>query len=384
MLIRPSALSSFMRCEYLWWTRHVLGVTAVERAGARSRGSLFHKLLEITLQHYAETGVVFAYEGTTGEQMVAAACGELNRERGVVTPEDAARQCLAAIRYHVIALDLPSWEIVRLPDGRACLEIELEEKGWPTDADGIAHRLDLCMRNKATGKVWHIDFKTSKDNIARPHCIDRDYQLFFARRLLRTHGVHVDGSMLLYLRSQAPTPPPVVNVGKKNEGLSTAADQPCTWSIYEQALREGGYDASEPKYAAMREKLADNVFAKWVPDISDAQTERAMEAQLVAIAERMRVIEAEQSVPMRSFIHACRGGHGSHPCDFDAWCSAGMHTREGYDVRLLGARYVADHGSRLVGLGRALTNTTPEHDAYVQWCRKHGSPDHQPLQEFKP
>ncbi len=393
MLTHPSSLTSFLRCEHAWHTRNVLGVEAVEFAGVRSRGSFFHALLEVSLRHYADTGEVFSYEGKAGEDMTRAIAAEQYEKRGVRVDEIEARECLAAARYQVKQLDLPAWEIMRLPDGRPCIEVELREDNWPAEQHSITHTLDLCIRKRATGFVWHVDFKTSKDNIVRPNYIDRDYQLLFARRLLRQQGIPVDGSLLLYVRSQAPTPPPVVNVGKKNEGLSTSADQLCDWATYEAALLERGEDPNDPRYAgnpdakseagrlSMRDKLAGNCFAKWVPDTTTPAAEQAMIEQLVRSMDRMDALASDLDTPTRSLGYACRPGKRSSGCDYDAWCSAGIDKSEGYDVAQLGLRYRAEQGSRLYGI----TRPTPDpHARYLDFARRFGDPHHEPLQAFKP
>jgi len=394
MLTRPSSLTKFLRCEYLWHTIQVLGVVTPETAGARSRGSFFHALLEVALKHYAEHGWVFAYDGADGENMVRAVAAEQYRERGVAVDEIEARQCLAAIRYHIPLLDLPSWEVVRLPDGRPCVEIELVAEGWPSEEHSIAHRLDLVMRKRSTGLVWHIDFKSTRENIVKPNSIDRDYQLLFARRLLRQHGVNVDGSLLLYLRSQAPTPPAVVYAGKKNEGLSTSADQPCTWEIYKAAIEARGEDPSELRYAgnpeaksegarlSMREKLAHNVFAKWVPDTTSPAGERAMEHQLVRSLDRMQQLALGLASPTRNLGYACRPSPRSHGCEYNTWCSAGLDKPDGYDTTQLGLMYRALPTSPLYQI--KLSPPANPNASFVEWARKHGSPDHGATQEFKP
>jgi hypothetical protein len=381
MKIRPSSLSNFLRCEYLWHTRHVLGVERQEIADARSRGTFFHSLMEMALRHYAETNHVFAYEGEAGENMARYIAAEQYRERGVPVDEIEARECLAAVRFHIPLLDLPAWEVIRI-DGQPCVEIELSVTDWPSEGHTVSHRLDLVMRHRATGRIWHIDFKSSKDNITRPNWTDRDYQLLIARELLRRHGVTVDGSLLLYLRSQPPTPPPVVNVGKKNEGLSLSAAQPCDWPTYEAAVLARGDDPSAEPYAAMRNKLADHVFRKWVPDVTTPAGERALVEQLVRVLDRMNATEQGRSVPTRNLVHTCKPGKRGKGCEYNEWCSAGLSERSGHDLAQLGEVYRLGDSSPLIPVA-TLRRPDPS-AAFVAFARSRGSIDHEPMQEFKP
>jgi hypothetical protein len=380
MKVRPSSLSNFLRCEYAWHTRHVLGVERQETADARSRGTFFHSLLEMAVRHYAETGNVFAYEGQAGEDMARAIAAEQYRERGVPVDEIEARECLAAIRYHVPLLDLPAWEVMQI-NGQPCVEIELTVSDWPSEGHVVSHRLDLVLRHRATGRIWHIDFKSSKDNITRPNWTDRDYQLLIARELLRRHGIHVDGSFLLYLRSQAPTPPPVVYAGKKNERLSSAADQPCDWQTYEAAVLARGEDPASETYAPMRDKLASNVFRKWVPDVTTAAGERALVEQLGRILERMDTLEQGRDVPIRNLVYSCKPGKSGRGCEYNDWCSAGLDKPEGYDLVQLGAQYRLSDTSPLP---KPTLQRPDPHAAFVAFARLRGSPEHEAMQEFKP
>lgn len=384
MIIRPSSLAKFLRCEYAWHTREVMGVVTPDRNDARFRGTLFHSMMEQALRVYAEQDIVFAYEGEQGEEMTRWVCAELYRDRGVMADEVLAREVLEAVRYHVPRLDLPSWEILRTRDGRPCIELELTAPYGDDGQHMIAHRIDLAMRKRASRRAYHIDFKSSADNIQRPNWTDRDYQLLFARFLLREHGVDVDGSLLLHMRSKAPTPPEVVYKGKKNERLSTSKDQACDWATYEAAVRARGEDPSAETYQGMREALNANVFAKWQPDVSTPTAERLMWAQLDRVLDRMHAL-ASGDTPVRSFGYTCRPSPKSSGCDLNTWCSAGMHDPSGHDVAQVGMHYQLTESSPLVPIRLANSGKLPNTDAaFTTFAVRNGSPKHEPLTPFVP
>lgn len=384
MIIRPSSLAKFLRCEYLWHTREVMGVVTPERHDARFRGTLFHAMMEQAIRIYAEQDFVFAYEGGQGEEMTRWVCGELYRDRGVMADEVLAREVLESVRYHVPRLDLPSWEVLRTRDGRPCIELELTAPYGDDGQHTIAHRIDLAVRKRESGRAYHVDFKSSADNIQRPNSTDRDYQLLFARYLLREHGVDVDGSLLLHMRSKAPTPPEVVYKGKKNERLSTSKDQACDWPTYEAAVRARGEDPHSEVYAGMHEALKSNVFAKWQPDVSTPTAERLMWAQLDRVLDRMHAL-ASGDTPVRNFGYACRPSPKSSGCDYNTWCSAGMHDPSGHDVSQVGMHYQLTDSSPLVQIRRANADKSADPGApFVAFAARNGSPNHEPLSPFVP
>jgi hypothetical protein len=378
MRASPSAITSFLRCEYLWLTKHVQRVEVMAESGPRARGTFFHGLLEHALKLYASEGRVLRFDSDEGNEAVRSVAAAIYKERGILLDEYEVRECIAAADYQLGPgqFDLASWEVVHMPDGRPCIEVFLE-----APLDGTPHvlssKLDFVGRKKGTGLVCHVDFKSSKDNLKKPRHVDRDYQLLIGRHLLAVHGVHVDASMLCYTRSVAPTQPSVVYKGKANEGLSLAANQPCDWETYRAAVLARGESPDDPKYAPMADKLKDNVFQRWTPDDSPSPMVAAMMEQLYRILDRMDALAAGAAEPMRSFGHTCP------KCDYDQWCSAGMGKPEGYDLVQLNGPYKLGKHSPLT---RPDTYEPPDPDAnYVAFLRRVAPHlPAEPLTEFKP
>jgi hypothetical protein len=61
--------------------------------------------------------------------------------------------------------DEDSWEVLKLPDGRECIELSLAME-FP-GGDALTGRIDLVMRNKGSGKVYIWDHKTTSWSISQ-------------------------------------------------------------------------------------------------------------------------------------------------------------------------------------------------------------------------
>lgn len=383
--INPTRLRRFYRCEYEWFAYVVLGVNRLRSLDSehRDRGKAFHALAEYAWRDYAETGVPFTFEGDVGQGVAREVLYALYKTEGTSLDEQASYEVLDAIRFQLERFDMGAWEVVRLADGTPLIEADLRAPLTPeVEMQAV---VDLVLRHKATGKIWFIDFKTTAgpiDSTKIPPYIEHDDQLAMGREVLRANGIEVDFSALLHLRSLAPVPPHVVNVGKKNEGLCRSVDKlACDWETYRAALVERGDDPESEAALKVREGLRSKSFVRWQVDKSSPEGHAATLANIRRAAARMVALAKGDAKPIRRLLHVTRGACAR--CDYGTWCLAAMRNEGVDDLALLGTDYAAREGSPLAGRERYDAPLFNPADAYVQWAAAHGRTI-EPHEEFRP
>lgn len=406
MHISPSSFSKLRSCEYEWFANSVLRIEP--RRGSRpylDRGNLFHALLERALRLYAKTGVPFLYEGDEGFKQARSVFTEQYDTRGIQCTEEEALELLDAARWQLAQLNLHEWEVVHIdqpdPDNPGqtrrvpLVECSLSAPWGKHELHAI---IDVVFRHKTSGEVWHVNWKTSAKDLGIATHVVNDYQLMIEREILRHHGIVIDISALCYLRSVAPTPPPLIyngtRVSRDKQKLA------CTWEMYAETVERIGGDPDD--YIDLKPILDGKVFSRWCVDATTPEAEATMHAELTAWLERADAIvrtwnervsfgptpdpQDGQTVPEAPPWPRRKLGYSCQKCDYALWCRAGLEHPEGMDTRLLAADYrPRDNRSPLVGL-RVLNNSGPGYNpnaAYLAFAAKHGRAL-EPHQEFKP
>jgi hypothetical protein len=367
--LNPTRLTRWLRCEYEGYAYSELGIYKQQTVPSphRDRGKVFHALLEHALRHYADTNTVFQYDRLTAREVFK----QQYRDEGTDVAEETGEQLLAATNYHIKNLDLPAWEIVKLPDGSPLIETDLR-------APLIEHvelqaKIDIAMRHRVSGKLWLIDWKTTAlviDTLLVPPFIEHNYQLAIQREVLRHNGIDVDLSALCHLRSQAPEKPPLVYAGKKNQRTSyDTTKMLCDWPTYRAALVERGEDPSNAAALKVKETLAHQVFTRWQVDMSSDVGHAATMHEITRAAKRMVEIAKGDAKPIRRLLQTPRSG--CTRCDYEPWCRAAMRNGGEPDLRLLGTDYLTRDTSVLAGH----EHYGPQfhaYKAYVEFAAKHG------------
>jgi hypothetical protein len=315
------------------------------------------------------------------------------QDDGTDVDEETGEQLLAAANYHIRKLDLPAWEIVKLPGeviyqgddglvvlaaGTPLIEVDLRApligfRGVPLDDVELQAKVDVVMRHRATGKIWLIDWKSTAlaiDTLIVPPFLEHDYQLLIARIVLAHNGIDIDVAALCHLRSQAPEPPPLAYAGKKNQRTSYDTGKLlCDWETYRATLVERGEDPSNPAALKVKEGLARQVFVRWQHDISGDVARMATLAEVTRAAIRMREITRGETQPIRRLKQVPRSG--CTRCDYEKWCRAALRNGGVPDLSLLGTDYLANDNSRLAGQEQYGPQFNPS-KAYVDYAAQHG------------
>jgi hypothetical protein len=385
--LNPTRLRRFLTCEYDWYCYAVLGIESrAARVGkGLDRGKAMHGLLEHAIKWYARTGVVFDFAGQDGYDAAEHVFQNLYDREGVSLSEEDSHSLLAAIRYHVPRLNLTQWEVLTI-NGRPAVEIELFAP-IPGNPDvKLQAIIDVVFRHRVTGQIWLIDWKTTFnaiDTAELPPHLEHNYQLAIERMILAHHGIAVDVSAMVHLRSVAPQPPEITPSRKKV--TRNKANLACDWDTYRQAIIDNGEDPNADDVQAVREHLLTSTFARWRTDITDGTGQFNMRVQVDATAHRMAQLAAGTTQPIRNLRDtngkAFRGCEG---CDYAKWCSAGMRTATGgHDLSLLGVEYKARKHSPLVNHDLSQAKPFDSADAYIRFAAERGQ-TLEPHQEFRP
>lgn len=387
--INPTRERRFVRCEYEWYARDVLGVEKMlpPPAPHRDRGKAFHALLEYALRLRADNpdaAEPFTYAGDAGKEVARAVLFQLYQSEGTSLDEQASYELLDATRFHLARLDLTQWEVARLPDGSPLIEADLRAELIP--GVEMQAKVDVVLRRRATGKLWLIDFKTSVFPIdtgdVRPF-VEHDEQLAMGREVLAANGVHVDHSALLYLRSRAPEPPPVVYAGTKRERTSVNANAlACDWETYRATLVERGENPESAEALKVRDALRGQAFQRWQVDITSKAGHAATMANVKRVAARMLAIVKGDAKPIRRLVQA-KQRSSCDGCDYGAWCRHALRSGDSTPVAVLGTDYQTREWSPLAGRERYDAPLFNPADAYVQWAEAHGRTI-EPHEEFTP
>ncbi len=385
--LNPTRLRRFLTCEHDWYCYAVLAIESrTARVGkGRDRGKVMHGLLEYAIKTYASTGVVFDYSGDEGYAAAEQVYQNLYDREAVALSEEDSHSLLEAIRYHVPRLNLAQWEVL-LINGVPAVEIELRAPIPGNDAVELQAVIDVVFRHRVTGQIWLIDWKTTYnaiDTADLPPRLEHNYQLAIERMILAHHGVHIDVSAMVHLRSVAPQPPEIMPSRKKV--TRNKANLACDWDTYRKAIIDNGEDPNADDVQAVREHLLTSTFARWRTDITSAQSQANMRAQVEAAALRMAQLAAGEVSPIRNLRDTNgKAFRGCETCDFVKWCSAGMRTERGdHDYMLLGVEYKARKHSPLATFDLSKAKPFDPSEAYVRFAAERGQ-TLEPHQEFRP
>jgi hypothetical protein len=385
--LNPTRLRRFLTCEHEWYCYAVLGIESrTARVGkGRDRGKATHALLEYALKSYACTGMVFDFSGDEGYSVAEQIFQDLYDREAVQLSEEDAHSLLAAMRYHVPRLNLTQWEVLEI-DGRPAVEIELFAPIPDNSAVELQAIIDVVFRHRVTGQIWLIDWKTTYnaiDTAELPPRLEHNYQLAIERMILAHHGIIVDISAMVHLRSVAPQPPEIMP--SRRRVTRNKASLACDWDTYRQAIVDNGEDPNADDVQAVREHLLTATFARWRTDITDAQSQFNMQVQVAAAAFRMSQLASGEALPIRN-LRDTNGNafRGCETCDYAKWCSAGMRTERGdHDYSLLGVEYRARKNSPLLNYDTSQAKPFDPSDAYVRFAAERGQ-TLEPHQEFRP
>jgi len=373
--LNPSGLRRWFRCKYEWYAHAVLGIRSAQRLPSphRDRGKAFHALLEFAWRHYAKTGKVFNFAGQEGYDYAEAIFERVYQDDGTVIDEATCYELLEAIRWHVPRLKMHEWEVLLIEAGLRAPLIEGVE---------LQAIVDIVLRHKTTGKVWLVDWKTTEASISTtadfPY-LRNNYQLLICRTVLAHHGIKVDNSALVRLRSRAPTPPEITPSRKKVS--VNKAKLACDWETFRQALIDNDEDPNSESAQAVRMHLAETTFERWYVDVTDARTAETLRKDLQRIAGDMLALQAGDKAPTRTLLQAPPRS-GCNRCDTKLWCfeelKLGQHPKS-----LLGVYYSTTDGSPFAGQESQLTVVPDPHHAYITWAAQNGR-DIAATEEFRP
>lgn len=384
--INPTRQRRFYGCEYDWYAYVVLGIDRLKPAPSphRDRGKAFHALVEYAFRSYADTGVPYTFADDAGQLAARTVLYQLYKTEGTSLSDEDSYSLLDGVRYQLTRFDMAAWEVVRLADGTPLIEADLR---WNGLADGVEvqAKIDLCLRRRASSKTWLIDLKsTSKpiDTGEVPPFLEHDDQLSMQRTVLAANGIQADVSALLHLRTVAPTEPPLVYKGKKNERTTYSLDAlACDWETYRATLTRRGENPDSVEASKVREGLAGQTFVRWQTDITSQRGEQAMRDNLRRAAERMVALVEGRERPIRRLVQA--KFDGCDKCDYGAWCRAAMRNGGEPDLALLGTDYEARANSPLAGRETYDAPLFDPAEQYVRWAAEHGRAI-QPHEEFTP
>lgn len=385
--LNPTRLRRFYKCEYDWFAYVVLGIDRLKPGASphRDRGKAFHALVEYAFRSYADTGHPYTFDGDHGQHTARTILYQLFKAEGTSLDDETSDSLIDGVRFQLTRFDMGAWEVVRLADGTPLIEADLRWRPNAMPEVEVQAKVDLCLRYKATRLVHAIDFKSSINAIDThdvPPFLEHDDQLGMTRAVLAANGVKVDHSALLHLRSLAPTEPPLVYIGKRNERTTHNLDAlSCDWQTYRDTLTRRGENPDSAEALKVREGLAGQAFARWQTDKTEAAGEAAMQANWWRAAERMLAFTKGEAKPVRRLNQA--KFHGCSKCDYGPWCTAAMRNGGEPDLSLLGTDYEARDHSPFAGREDYDALLFNPADAYVRWAAEHGR-TLQPHEEFTP
>lgn len=387
--INPTRLRRFVRCEFEWYARDVLGVEKMQPPAAphRDRGKAFHALLEYAFRLHADqpnAAAPFIYNGDAGKDIARAVLFQLYQKERVSLDDAVCYELLDSARFHLQRFNLTQWEVVRLPNGEPLIEADLRTEIMP--GVEMQAKVDIVLRHCVSQAVWLVDFKSSVYPIdtgdVRPF-LEHDEQLAMGRAVLAANSVQVDYSALLHLRSKAPEPPPLVYVGTRRERTSVNTSVlACDWETYRNTLVERGEDPTSAEALKVRDELRGQAFAWWQMDITSPAGHEATMANVRRVAARMLAIIKGDAKPIRRLVQtkqrsSCAG------CDYDAWCRLALRNGDSTPVAVLGTDYRTFDWSPLAGREHYSAPLFNPADAYTRWAAEHGR-SIESHEEFKP
>ena len=398
--LNTTRLRRYFRCEREWYAYAIEQVELRSRVDGPglTRGKVMHALLEYALREYVRTGVVFDFAGDEGYHAAEHVYEYLYHAEGIALGEEDAHDLLASIRYHIPLLGLDRWEVltVEVPDAerqgatKSVPAIELHLVAPLPGVDGIELEtvIDVVFRHRVTGKIWLIDWKTTFNQIdtadMRPW-LHNDYQFVIERWALALHGVTVDMTAKVHLRSQSLRPPELTPKTRKVTRNKTSLS--CTWEQYKQALIDNFEDPTADDVQAVREHLESVTFARWRQDITSPVEDAHLREQITEAARRMLALANGERRPLLNLRdYESKQHKGCESCDYAKWCTAAMRTTTGDpDLSLLAVDYrPTSPASPFTGHQAAVPCAPYDASAaYVKFAAEHGQ-HVQPHQEFRP
>jgi hypothetical protein len=219
------------------------------------------------------------------------------------------------------------WETVRLPDGTPCIELEMLSEEGEYDIGG---KLDWLIRERETGYVWLVDFKT-RDTIQSPEFDAKQVQgPLYLYLLANKHDMFVRGTATIQIRRRVPDVPTLNKTKRKDEiapGMSRrviATD----WETYERAVIDAGLDPMD--YLDMKAKLRPFFAISWEPR-AWVEVEKTVHTAHQIAADIMRTPPED--------MYRARHPMNCIGCDMEPLCTASLH---GHDVEFLKATEYTD------------------------------------------
>lgn len=323
-----SQLTTFLTCRYQWQLAYVHGLSRVMGDEPLELGSAIHAGLaaffagETTLSgihKWADAIIPGWYDVYVNEYGSVADPDEIPVFGSIIISlaqiVDKAHRICKRVRADVEN----KWDVVSV-QGTPLIEMELSTRiKRGVDFRGV---IDLVVRERATGYVFLVDFKSRQKLVADPmHDFDTQ-QAMYQYLLYKCLGLTTHGSIIYQIRTEIPREPKLNKDGNSMSRSEIATD----WPTYEAALKKAGLNPAD--YGDMYERLIDKKFT------SEYRTFRPLE-QLVRIWENtaLHVKEMEQTrVFPRNISNRTCGG-----CQVREFC---MSTFEGQPTDwMMGALY---------------------------------------------
>lgn len=245
-----SRLSAWKSCHYNYDLRYTRRIYPRKRASYLSVGSLIHKGIEHGIRVYHETGNAVPDLASIWEVVNAEADRfEGKTELSTEEYEEAVNDSVDIAHRALETLDLSRFEIPEL-DGKPTIELELTIpfEGWK----GFVAVIDLVVRDKETGYLWILDFKSRKQFQSFEQ-VEMSLQFPIYQKILAHHGLPIVGVMDFQIKRTVPAIPKL----NKN-GTMSKAKIATDWGTYKDALESCGLDPND--YLDMQEKLTTEFF----------------------------------------------------------------------------------------------------------------------------
>ena len=253
-----SQIQTFNTCLYQWHVTYRRNLRRIVQTTSMDLGSAIHAGLSAHFLggSYVDGITQWADNVLPSWRKAVGDIPELEDEPGVVDVfSEAAGQIADSV---LTAQRICHRTILRIGEQYHPLVDEqgpLVEREWryPTKHGVFRGKTDLVVREKSTGMVFLMDFKT-KEKLMSPPGYDYDVQMALYQQVLRLNNIDTVGSIIYQIRSELPKEPSLNKDGTMSRSTSLVTD----WETYEWTLRKHGLRVSD--YLDMKEKLADRKF----------------------------------------------------------------------------------------------------------------------------
>ncbi len=252
-IISYSRLAEWTTCRYRWKLRYIDKIAARMDARPPTLGDAIHRGMAAVMleKDHAlaidEWGEEYLRENIIpvggAEDVITAGARELNFQ--IEELIDEVTSTAKGIVERTSKVFGPNqWEPVEI-NGVPAVEINLQSpiRGW----GGYQGFLDLVAREKETGLIWVIDYKT-RQQLQSETIEEVNLQMASYQYLALRHGVPTVGSLTFQILAKEPSIPKL-----NKDGTMSRQKIATDWTTYRQALVENGLDPAD--YAEMEEKL---------------------------------------------------------------------------------------------------------------------------------